>query len=133
VWSNWQVHEDERRSLVRRLEREAFGIRVTLAGSAVLLLLAARLLIAARAPWLMVAAAAGAAFFWVRLSRRLAAIQAALRRGGLPALPGEAAADAGLALTPARFAVMLLAVLVSVGICMATFVWLSGKLRSGAP
>lgn len=120
------MDEAERRSLVKRLLGEARGIRLTLAGSAVGLILVARLLIAMRVPWLTALVGVVVAVFWVRLSRRLAAISATLRRGGLPEPPGPRSESGPF--SPVRYTLMLLSVLVTVGACMLVFLWLTGKL-----
>lgn len=127
MWSNAQVREEERRSLVQRLEREARQIRLTLAGSAVPLLLLARVALRMGLLWLAVLAAAGGALYWARLLRRLRAIRHDLRARGLRS---EAVEDeAGAVISPFKFFLILFTVLASVGVCLALFLWLAEKLK----
>jgi hypothetical protein len=120
------VREDESRLVVRKLEREARGIYVTLAGSGVSVLLVTRLALRMGLLWVAVLAGVGGLLLWTRLFRRLAVIRRARPGAAAMGAPARTAADS---LTPARLARMLLAVLVSVGLCFLLFVWLSGKLR----
>lgn len=121
------MREDERQLVIRGLQREAWGIRGTLAGSAVLLVLVARLALGMGRLWVAVLAGAGAFFLWVRLYRRLGAIQRDLRMRGARGGAGRPVTED--AISPARLALMMLSVLVSVGLCFLLFVWLAEKLR----
>ena len=120
------MREDERHLVIRKLEREARGIWVTLAGSGVTILLVVRLALRMGLLWLAVLAGVGGFLWWTRLFRRLTAIRRALPGGGAKGEPAQAAVAS---LTPARMAAMIFAVLVSVGLCFLLFVWLAGKLR----
>lgn len=111
--------------IVRRLTNEARGLRLTIAGSAVVLVLLARLALRAGFLWVAVLAFAGALTFWTRMFRRLSAIRGELRRRQGGGHPGPL----GTSMSTARFLLMLLTVLASVGLSLFALLWLAGQLR----